>query len=67
MPQPAQPDDAKLSPTRASASGKILLIDDGDAVRDVIRTFLEKTRLPGLWRAGDGIDAIEKAKALKPD
>jgi len=44
-----------------------LLIDDGDAVRDVIRTFLEKRGFQVCGEAGDGIDAIEKAKALKPD
>jgi DNA-binding NarL/FixJ family response regulator len=67
MPQPAQPDDAKLSPVRASACGKILLIDDGDAVRDVIRVFLEKRGFQVCGEAADGIDAIEKAKTLKPD
>jgi DNA-binding NarL/FixJ family response regulator len=67
MPQPAQPDDAKPSPTPASAPGRVLLIDDGDSVRDVIRTFLEKRGFQVCGEAADGIDAIEKAKVLKPD
>src|SRR6266853_6311010 len=66
MPQPAQP-DANPTPTPASSPGKVLLIDDGDAVRDVIRTFLEKRGFQVCGEAADGIDAIEKAKALKPD
>jgi DNA-binding NarL/FixJ family response regulator len=47
--------------------GKVLLIDDGDAVRDVIRTFLEKRGFQVCGEAADGVEAIEKAKALKPD
>ncbi len=66
MPQPAQP-DAKPTPIPASSPGKVLLIDDGDAVRDVIRTFLEKRGFQVCGEAADGIDAIEKAKTLKPD
>src|SRR5436853_2128179 len=66
MPQPAQP-DANPTPIPGSSPGKVLLIDDGDAVRDVIRTFLEKRGFQVCGEAADGIDAIEKAKALKPD
>jgi DNA-binding NarL/FixJ family response regulator len=47
--------------------GKVLLIDDGDAVRDVIRIFLEKRGFQVCGEAADGVEAIEKAKALKPD
>lgn len=66
MPQPAQP-DAKPTSIPASSPGKVLLIDDGDAVRDVIRTYLEKRGFQVCGEAADGVDAIEKAKALKPD
>jgi len=62
MPQPAQPDDAKLSPIRASASGKILLIDDGDAVRDVIRTFLEKRASRSVERRAMASTPLRKPK-----
>jgi DNA-binding NarL/FixJ family response regulator len=65
MPQPVQPDDANLTPIPASTRGKVLLIDDGDSVREVIRTFLEKRGFQVCGEAADGIDAIEKAKALK--
>ena len=47
--------------------GRVLLIDDGDAVRDVIRIFLEKRGFQVCGEAADGVEAIEKAKALKPD
>jgi DNA-binding NarL/FixJ family response regulator len=66
MPQPAQP-DATLTPIPAPALGKVLLIDDGDAVRDVIRTFLQNRGIQVCGEAVDGVDAIEKAKALRPD
>jgi len=64
MPQPVQPDDANLTPIPASTRGKVLLIDDGDSVREVIRTFLEKR---GFQVCEEAADPIEKAKALKPD
>lgn len=64
-PTPAQPDDAKLIP--ASTVGRLLLIDDGDSVREVLRTFLERRGFQVCGEATDGIDAIEKAKVLKPD
>jgi DNA-binding NarL/FixJ family response regulator len=66
MPQPAQP-DGKPTPILAPALGKVLLIDDGDAVRDVIRAFLQNRGIQVCGEAADGVDAIEKAKALKPD
>src|SRR5579859_842092 len=46
---------------------RILIVDDGDAVRDVIRIFLEKRGFQVCGEAADGVEAIEKAKALKPD
>jgi len=66
MPHPAQP-DATPTPIPALALGKVLLIDDGDAVRDVIRIFLQNRGIQVCGEAADGVDAIEKAKALKPD
>jgi len=46
----------------------ILIVDDSDTVRDVIRFFLEgQENLSVCGEAVDGVDAIEKAKALKPD
>ena len=46
----------------------ILIVDDSATVRDVIRFFLESQQdLCVCGEAVDGVDAIEKAKALKPD
>jgi DNA-binding NarL/FixJ family response regulator len=46
----------------------ILIADDSDVVRTVIRFFLESHKgLEVCGKAADGVDAIEKAKKLKPD
>jgi DNA-binding NarL/FixJ family response regulator len=46
----------------------ILIVDDSDTVRKVTRLFLEsQIGLEICGEAVDGVDAIEKAKALKPD
>ena len=46
----------------------ILIVDDSDTVREVIRFFLEgQEDLSVCGEAVDGVDAIEKAKALRPD
>jgi DNA-binding NarL/FixJ family response regulator len=46
---------------------KILVTDDGESVRDVIRIFLEHAGFEVCGEAADGIEAIEQAKKLKPD
>lgn len=46
---------------------RILVIDDGDSVRDVIRIFLEHAGFEVCGEAADGMEAIEQAKKLKPD
>ncbi|MGB8581248.1 MAG: response regulator transcription factor [Candidatus Sulfotelmatobacter sp.] len=49
-------------------SGQILIVDDNEAVRKSLRSLLSSR--PG-WKvcgeAVDGLDAIEKAKSLRPD
>jgi CheY-like chemotaxis protein len=57
----------------------ILIADDNDIVRTIIRFFLEKSWVPvgsaegnitkgfEVGEAADGVDAIEKAKRLNPD
>jgi PAS domain S-box-containing protein len=47
---------------------RILIVDDHDAVRRVFRELLQES--PGLHvvgEAGDGLDAIAQAEALRPD
>jgi DNA-binding NarL/FixJ family response regulator len=47
---------------------QILIADDGVTVRQLIRRFLEsRTAYQICGEAVDGLDAVEKAKALKPD
>ena len=63
MPQQAT---AQSTPNPASKR-RILVIDDGDSVRDVIRIFLEHAGFEVCGEAADGVQAIEQAKQLKPD
>jgi DNA-binding NarL/FixJ family response regulator len=46
---------------------RILVTDDGDSVRDVIRISLEHAGFEVCGEASDGVQAIEQAKKLKPD
>jgi DNA-binding NarL/FixJ family response regulator len=49
-------------------SKHILIVDDSDTCRKVTRLFLEsQLGLEVCGEAVDGVDAIEKARALKPD
>ena len=49
-------------------SKQILVVDDSDTCRRVTRLFLEsQLDLEVCGEAVDGVDAIEKANALKPD
>jgi DNA-binding NarL/FixJ family response regulator len=66
MPQP-QKAAAKSSGVNAVRKHRILVIDDGDSVRDVIRIFLEHAGFEVCGEAADGVQAIEEAKRLKPD
>ena len=46
----------------------ILIVDDNDQIRRVVRGFLEgKSGLKVCGEAVDGYEAIEKAQVLKPD
>lgn len=46
---------------------RILVIDDGESVRDVICIFLEHAGYEVCGEAADGVQAIELAKQLRPD
>src|SRR5690349_21054056 len=67
MPESAQPEAASSSDLTSVQGKKILLIDDGKAVRDVIRIFLEKEGFQVCGEAADGVEGVEQAKKLKPD
>src|ERR1700756_747487 len=62
-----QPQKAAATPPPVTARKRILVIDDGDSVRDVIGIFLEHAGFEVCGEASDGVQAIEQAKKLKPD
>jgi DNA-binding NarL/FixJ family response regulator len=66
MPQYEQ-QDATPSPTRHALRSRILVIDDGDMVRNIIGIFLENAGFEVCGEAADGVEGIEQAKKLKPD
>jgi DNA-binding NarL/FixJ family response regulator len=67
MPQPQKSVDTQPAVNNTPRKRRILVIDDGDSVRDIIRIFLERDGLEVCGEAGDGVEAIELAKQLKPD
>jgi len=48
-------------------SKHILIVDDSDTCRQITRLFLESQLGFEVGEAVDGVDAIEKARAVKPD
>ncbi len=66
MPQHEQ-QDAILPSRKHALRNRILVIDDGDSVRDIIGLFLEHAGFEVCGEAADGVEAIEQAKKLKPD
>src|SRR5438445_6888653 len=52
---------------RSVQKRRILVIDDGDMVRNIIGIFLEHAGFEVCGEAADGVEGIEQAKKLKPD
>jgi two-component system response regulator AlgR len=48
-------------------SKRILVADDSDTVRRVVRSYLTQQDFDVCGEAADGEDTIEKARSLKPD
>ena len=53
--------------TEHALCSRILVVDDGDMVRNIIGIFLEHAGFEVCGEAADGVEAIEQAKKLKPD
>jgi DNA-binding NarL/FixJ family response regulator len=66
MPKPQQ-SASYLHANQSVRRRRILVTDDGDSVRDIIRIFLERDGFEVCGEATDGVEAIELAKKLKPD
>src|SRR6267154_1549605 len=66
MPQYEQQDTIPAA-TKRTLRNRILVIDDGDSVRNIIGLFLEHAGFEVCGEAADGVEAIEQAKKLKPD
>jgi DNA-binding NarL/FixJ family response regulator len=67
MPQPQEAAATPRTVNDTVRTRRILVIDDGDSVRDIIRIFLERDGFEVCGEAADGVEAIEQAKKLKPD
>src|SRR5260370_18338028 len=67
MPEPQKAAATSPAVNESVRKRRILVIDDGDSVRDVIRIFLEHAGFEVCGEAADGVEAIEQAKKLKPD
>jgi CheY-like chemotaxis protein len=48
-------------------SKRILIVDDHDSVRQIVRRSLEGSGYVVCGEAADGVEAITKARELKPD
>ncbi len=71
-PQPREPAAPQARGRRQAGAGRrrirVLLVDDHAVVRDgLIRAFRHDRRFDVVGQAGDGDEAIEAARALRPD
>jgi DNA-binding NarL/FixJ family response regulator len=46
---------------------RVLLVDDHTLVRNGIASLLEANNIDVIGEAGDGLEALEKARQLNPD
>ena len=46
---------------------KILIVDDSEFMRNLIKNIIIKEGIKGVYEAADGIEAVKKYKENKPD
>ncbi len=46
---------------------KVLIVDDSDFMRSIIKTYLVKNGFEDIEEAQNGLEALRKYKVLKPD
>jgi CheY-like chemotaxis protein len=56
-----------LSQSDDSSAVRILIVDDDDILRTILRAFMEDDGFTIIGEAADGIEAVEKTRELSPD
>jgi CheY-like chemotaxis protein len=56
-----------LSQSNDSSAVRILIVDDDDILRTILRAFMEDDGFTIIGEAADGIEAVEKTRELSPD
>ena len=51
----------------STSSQKVLIVDDNDLMRTLLRTILRSNRYEVIGEARNGVDALELAERLRPD
>src|ERR1700719_1978037 len=61
------PDAIRPLTSSAGKAKRILVVDDGDVVRQVVRAFLEMSGYVVCGEAADGAEAVTRARESRPD
>jgi DNA-binding NarL/FixJ family response regulator len=59
--------DVQLSPGQAARVPRVLVVDDHPPMRRVLRGVLEDAGMQVVGEAGDGLEGIAQAEAVRPD
>jgi DNA-binding NarL/FixJ family response regulator len=59
--------DAKIGPVQAARVPRVLLVDDHPPMRRVLRGVLEDAGMEVVGEAGDGLEGVAQAEAVRPD
>jgi DNA-binding NarL/FixJ family response regulator len=59
--------DVESSPGQAARVPRVLLVDDHPPMRRVLRGVLEDAGMQVVGEAGDGLEGVAQAEAVRPD